>query len=51
MAVYSAGHLLFEREGALMAQPFDASRLQLHGEPFPVVQQVGLLGQAPGWAV
>jgi len=41
MAAYSARHLLFEREGTLMAQPFDASRLQLSGEPFPVVQQIG----------
>jgi Tol biopolymer transport system component len=29
-----SGHLLFVREGALMAQPFDASRLELSGGPF-----------------
>jgi eukaryotic-like serine/threonine-protein kinase len=28
------GHLLFVREGALMAQPFDASKLELSGGPF-----------------
>lgn len=28
------GHLLFVREGALMAQPFDAARLELSGGPF-----------------
>jgi hypothetical protein len=34
------GHLLFLREGTLMAQPFDPGRLELSGEPFPVVEQV-----------
>ncbi len=34
------GHLLFLREGTLMAQPFDAGRLELSGEPFPVAEQV-----------
>ena len=41
MAEYSAGHVLFEREGVLMAQPFDAGQLQWRGEPFPVVQELG----------
>ncbi|MEK7752484.1 MAG: hypothetical protein AAB654_11250, partial [Acidobacteriota bacterium] len=50
MAVYSAGHLLFEREGVLMAQPFDVSGLELRGEPFPVVQQVGQIAGTTGWA-
>ena len=49
MAVYSAGHLLFEREGTLMAQPFDAEKAQLGGEPFPVAQQIGIIGGHPGW--
>jgi hypothetical protein len=35
------GYLLFGREGALMAQPFDEVRRQLTGEPFPVAGQVG----------
>jgi dipeptidyl aminopeptidase/acylaminoacyl peptidase len=30
------GHLLFLRAGTLVAQAFDADRLQLSGEPFPV---------------
>jgi len=34
------GHLLFVREGTLMAQPFDARKLQLAGEPFPVAERV-----------
>jgi Tol biopolymer transport system component/predicted Ser/Thr protein kinase len=35
------GHLLFRRENALMAQPFDPARLQTTGEMFPVAEQVG----------
>ena len=34
------GYLLFIRDWTLMAQPFDAKRLQLIGEPFPVADQV-----------
>jgi Tol biopolymer transport system component len=36
----SKGWLLFLREGALLAQPFDAGRLTLTGEPFPITDQV-----------
>lgn len=35
------GYLLFRRESTLMAQAFDADKLQLSGEPFPVAEQVG----------
>jgi hypothetical protein len=35
------GHLLFLREGTLMAHPFDEKRLELAGEAFPVAEQVG----------
>jgi Tol biopolymer transport system component len=35
------GYLLFARESALMAQPFDSDKLELTGEPFPVADQVG----------
>jgi len=46
-AVYAAGandkgYLLFGREGALMAQPFDSASRQLIGEPFLVTAQVGV---------
>jgi dipeptidyl aminopeptidase/acylaminoacyl peptidase/predicted Ser/Thr protein kinase len=34
------GYLLFNREGTLMAQPFDAQRLELKGEAVPVVEGV-----------
>ena len=41
-AVYAPpGFLLFLRERTLMAQAFDASSLQLSGEPFPIADQVG----------
>ena len=36
------GYLLFVRERTLMAQPFDAVKLQLTGEAVPVAEQVGL---------
>jgi Tol biopolymer transport system component len=35
-----SGHLVFAREGTLLAQPFDASGLKLTGEPFVVAEQV-----------
>jgi len=35
-----SGHLLFLREGTLMAQPFNAKRLELAGETFPVLDNV-----------
>jgi serine/threonine protein kinase/Tol biopolymer transport system component len=37
----SPGYLLFLRDRTLMAQPFDAQRLQLSGEPTVVAEQVG----------
>jgi serine/threonine protein kinase len=36
-----AGWLLFGRDGALLARPFDASRLEFTGEPFPISDKVG----------
>ena len=36
----ATGHLLFIRDKMLVAQPFDADRLQLSGEPFVVVEGV-----------
>ena len=35
------GRLLFLHEGTLMAQPFDAERLALAGDPVPVAERVG----------
>jgi Tol biopolymer transport system component len=34
------GHLLFAREDTLMAQEFDASRMVLAGQPFPIVEGI-----------
>jgi eukaryotic-like serine/threonine-protein kinase len=39
-AVYASGHLLFWRDGALMAQPFDERSLQLTSEAVPIAEQV-----------
>ena len=40
----AGGHLFFLRDGTLMAQPFDAGRLKLTGEPVPVAEHVGTTG-------
>jgi hypothetical protein len=39
-AIYISGHILFQRQNTLMAQPFDAKRLELTGEAFPVADPV-----------
>ncbi len=36
-----SGHVLFLRGGTLLAQPFDAHRLELTGESVPLAEQVG----------
>jgi eukaryotic-like serine/threonine-protein kinase len=41
-ATYSSGHLLYVKEGTLLAQRFDLSRLETEGDPSPVVQKVNL---------
>ncbi len=63
MAVYAAsadarvGHLLFLREGTLLAQAFDERILQPQGNPIPVAERVGSLflsgffSVAPGGAL
>ena len=35
------GYLLFVRDDVLFAQPFDASRLQMSGEAFPIAEEMG----------
>ena len=39
-AVYANGYVFFPRARTLMAQPFDARRLELQGLPVPVAQDV-----------
>jgi eukaryotic-like serine/threonine-protein kinase len=43
-ATYVNGYLLFMRQNTLMAQPFDADRLQLGGEPVPLAEHVATTG-------
>ena len=45
--LYSRGHLLFLRETTLMAHPFDARRLELAGEAFPIAEQIQIQGNPP----
>jgi len=40
-AVFAADHLIFTRQGRLVAQPFDATTFTLKGEPFRVDAQTG----------
>jgi len=44
-----AGHLLFVREGTLLAQRFDARRRELSGEPAVVAEQVAVAGVGLGY--
>jgi Tol biopolymer transport system component len=55
--LYAAGHLLFVRDGTLLAQPFDADRAALSGEPVAIAPSVvtwagsaglGWFGASPG---
>ena len=41
-ARYAHGHLLFVRQTALFAQPFDLSSLTLHGEPKQIADHIGI---------
>jgi Tol biopolymer transport system component len=40
MARYSRGYLLFIRDRTLMAQPFDATRIELQGSPVPIAEHI-----------
>jgi eukaryotic-like serine/threonine-protein kinase len=42
--VGGGGHLLIVRDGALMAQPFNADLLQATGEMIPLAEEVGYIG-------
>jgi len=41
VVTYSSSHLLFLREGTLLAQPFDARSFAVTGEAVPIGEQVG----------
>jgi serine/threonine protein kinase len=38
--IYAAGHIFFLRQNTLMAQPFDAKRLEFTGDAFPIADPV-----------
>ena len=48
---YAAGQLLFLRERTLMAQPFDAKRLELTGEAAPLADDIRLVSTGAAQAV
>ncbi len=39
-AAYASGYLLYVRERVLLAQPFDARKRRLNGEPMPVFENI-----------
>jgi len=41
---YASSHLLFARDGVLMAQSFDARALRFTGEAIPIADRVGFFG-------
>jgi hypothetical protein len=47
-AMYANGCVIFPRGGTLMAQPFDARRLELQGVPVPVAQDVQITWYSTG---
>jgi hypothetical protein len=44
----ATGHILFVRERALWAVPFDSKRLAMAGDAVPVVEDIGLVGARLG---
>jgi Tol biopolymer transport system component/predicted Ser/Thr protein kinase len=47
-ALYSKGHLLFLRDGALLAQAFDLPSFKLQRDPFPLFEQISTEGSRYG---
>jgi len=41
VAYAAPGYIFFRRESTLMGQAFDADKLELSGEPFPIAEQIG----------
>jgi len=44
-----SGHLVFVKRGTLFAVPFDVERMEVHGSPSPLVEQLSY-APAAGWA-
>ncbi|HEU4928663.1 MAG TPA: hypothetical protein VFU38_02450, partial [Candidatus Krumholzibacteria bacterium] len=45
-AFYDAGHLVFARDGVLMARPFDPESVKFTGDAFPIADEVHVIGGA-----
>jgi dipeptidyl aminopeptidase/acylaminoacyl peptidase len=45
-ALYDAGHLVFARDGVLMARPLDPKAVKFTGDAFPIVDAVHIIGGA-----
>jgi len=45
-AFYDAGHLVFARDGVLMARPFDVDAAKFTGDAFPIADAVHVIGGA-----
>src|SRR5262249_52390422 len=43
------GHVLFLRDGTLMAQPFDATKFQVNGEAVPLAETIGSNNSSNGF--
>ncbi len=48
---YASGYMLFTRDGALLAQAFDAGTLEFRGDPTPLANNVMTLSSGAGRAV
>ena len=48
--VYAAGHLLFVRDGTLLAQPFDPEKAALSGGPVAIASSVATWASGPAYA-
>jgi Tol biopolymer transport system component len=40
----NSGYVVFLQQNTLLAQPFNAGKLQLAGEPLPIAEQIGSIG-------
>lgn len=47
----SAGYLIFNRNGNLVAQPFDSTQLRLSGNPFSIADRVAMLTSPVPWVL
>jgi Tol biopolymer transport system component/tRNA A-37 threonylcarbamoyl transferase component Bud32 len=48
-AGYASGYLLYGRDGTLLAQPFDTSKLEVRGDPVPAVPKLAISTWHSNW--